>query len=141
MENMYGVAYYPEHWNRGLWKKYIEIMKNYHIEWVRIGEFAWKFIEPKDGVFDFSLFDKAVDLLCQNGIKIVFGTPTSVPPVWLVKKYPDILPVNENGDILGFGSRRHYCVSNKIYQKYALRITEKKGFLQLWFLRKLCSPW
>ncbi len=125
MENVYGAAYYPEHWDESLWKKHIEIMKKYHIEWVRIGEFTWGLLETDDGIYDFSIVDKAISMLWKNGIKIIFGTPTAVPPSWLVKKYPEILPVNENGEILGLGSRRHYCVSNEIYQKYALRITEK----------------
>ncbi|ODN30307.1 beta-galactosidase [Fervidobacterium thailandense] len=120
----FGADYYPEHWDRETWRKHVELMKNYGIEWVRIGEFAWSIVEPTDGVFDFSLLDEAVSLLKDNGMKVIMGTPTATPPAWLVKKYPEILPVDYSGRVRSFGSRRHYSTNSKVYRDYALRITE-----------------
>ncbi|MGC8820963.1 MAG: beta-galactosidase [Fervidobacterium sp.] len=122
---IYGADYYPEHWEESRWKAHIELMKKYSLEWVRIGEFAWSIMEPKEGEFDFSILDKAINHLKNNGIKIILGTPTATPPAWLVKKYPGILPVDYSGSVRGFGSRRHYSTNSKIYRDYALRITEE----------------
>ena len=30
---------------------------------VRLAEFAWHIIEPREGTFDFDLFDRAIDML------------------------------------------------------------------------------
>ena len=122
---IYGADYYPEHWDKSYWNVHIKLMKKYGIEWVRIGEFMWSVVEPVEGEFDFSILDEAIQLLKDNGIKIILGTPTATPPAWLVKKYPEILPKGWDGRIRGFGSRRHYSLNSKPYLEYAIRITEK----------------
>jgi len=123
--NIYGADYYPEHWSQSAWDEHIKIMKEYGIEWVRIGEFDWTMIEPADGVFDFTILDKAVDKLLDNGIKIIFGTPTATPPAWLVKKYPEILPIDHSGRVNDPGSRRHYTPNSPIYRQYAMQLVEE----------------
>jgi beta-galactosidase len=82
------------------------------LTWVRIGEFAWKKMEPYEGETDFEWLDKAIDILGQAGLKVVLGTPTATPPKWVVDKYPDMLARDENGNLRRFGSRRHYCFSH-----------------------------
>ncbi|HOP82017.1 MAG TPA: beta-galactosidase [Fervidobacterium sp.] len=120
--HVYGADYYPEHWSQSMWDEHIKIMKEYGIEWVRIGEFDWALIEPIDGVFDFTILDRAVDKLRDNGIKIIFGTPTATPPAWLVKKYPEILPMDRSGRVREPGSRRHYTPNSPIFRQYAMRL-------------------
>jgi len=51
--HVYGADYYPEHWSQSMWDEHIKIMKEYGIEWVRIGEFDWALIEPIDWRFRF----------------------------------------------------------------------------------------
>jgi len=123
--DIYGADYYPEHWDKSYWGNHIELMKKYGIEWVRIGEFMWSVVEPREGEFDFSILDESIQLLKDNGIKIILGTPTATPPAWLVNKYPEILPKGWDGRVRRFGSRRHYSLNSKPYLEYALRITEK----------------
>ena len=36
-----GTCYYPEHWDKNLWREDLERMKECGIEVVRIAEFAW----------------------------------------------------------------------------------------------------
>ena len=38
-------------------------MRECGVQAVRIGEFAWALMEPKEGTFDFSLFDRAIAVL------------------------------------------------------------------------------
>lgn len=90
----------------------------------RLAEFAWAKLELEEGVYDFTWLDKVIDLLSQNGINVVLGTPTASPPPWLTYKHPSILPVDENRIVRNPGSRRHYCANNPIYQDYTRRIVE-----------------
>ncbi|MBO6503205.1 MAG: beta-galactosidase [Kordiimonadaceae bacterium] len=122
---MLGVCYYPEHWPEDLWAQDAEEMKSLGLDYVRIGEFAWSRIEPARNEFDFEWLDRAIEILANAGLKIVFGTPTATPPKWLIDELPDILPASLDGDhVRGFGSRRHYDFSSENYLKEALRITE-----------------
>ena len=48
-----GTCYYPEHWDKNLWREDLERMKECGIEVVRIAEFAWSKIEPREGEFTY----------------------------------------------------------------------------------------
>jgi beta-galactosidase len=117
-----GVCYYPEHWPENTWKPDAKRMKDIGLSWVRVGEFAWKHIEPTSGKFNFNWLDRAIDHLGNAGLKVMVGTPTATPPKWLVDKYHDILQVDKQGRVRGFGSRRHYCFNSRSYQKETRRI-------------------
>jgi beta-galactosidase len=93
------------------------------IKFVRIGEFAWSKLEPTPGNLQFDWIIRAMDVLGQHGLKVIFGTPTATPPRWMVDKHPDMLAVDKNGRTKGFGSRRHYDFSHLAYREEAGRIT------------------
>ena len=82
---IFGVDYYPEHWNRDEWESQAKLMKEGGFNTVRMGEFAWKLFEKKEGGFDFSFFDDAIEILAKYDIKTILGTPTAAPPKWLAK--------------------------------------------------------
>ncbi len=117
-----GVCYYPEHWPEETWVPDAERMKALGLHWVRIGEFAWGRIEPTPGTLDFGWLDRAVDTLGDAGLKVILGTPTPTPPKWLIDRYDDILQVDQQGHIRGFGSRRHYCFNAPNYRAETERI-------------------
>ena len=85
-----GCAYYPEDWDESEIPYDIAKMKEAGISCARIGEFAWKKMEPKEGEYDFTWLHRVVDALREAGIAVVMGTPTATPPHWLLKKYPEI---------------------------------------------------
>lgn len=120
----YGVDYYPEQWPMERWEVDVKLMHEAHINIVRLAEFAWAKIEPEEELYDFSWLDSVIDILSKYNIKVILGTPTAAPPKWLIDKYPDILPVDRNGIILGFGSRRHYCPNNPNYHEYTKKIVK-----------------
>lgn len=121
---MLGVCYYPEHWPESWWEKDARRMRALGISYVRIGEFAWSRLEPARGSFDFGWLDRAIDTLAAAGLKVVLGTPTATPPKWLMDEYPEIAPVDEQGRVRGFGSRRHYTFSSDVWWKESERIVE-----------------
>ncbi len=117
-----GVCYYPEHWDQSIWVQDAQRMVEAGISVVRIGEFAWSRIEPISGEYQFEWLDEAIETLAKAGLEVVLGTPTATPPKWLVDRFPEILPVDENGVVRGFGSRRHYCFSSPVYRVECKRI-------------------
>jgi beta-galactosidase len=117
-----GVCYYPEQWPEEMWADDARKMVSLGLSWVRIAEFTWSLVEPAEGEFNWEWLDRAVDTLGQAGLQVVMCTPTAAPPKWLIDKHPEILPVDENGNVRKFGARRHYCFSSKIYREHAVRI-------------------
>src|ERR1044071_2972573 len=77
---LFGVDYYPEQWDEEMWEQDARRMREAGVNVVRIGEFAWALMEPEEGKFDFSLFDRAIATLARYDIKVILGTPTATPP-------------------------------------------------------------
>jgi len=122
-----GVCYYPEHWPETVWAADAAAMVQAGLSWVRIGEFAWSRIEPREDNFNWDWLDSAIETLGKAGLKIVLGTPTATPPRWMLTKHPDILACDKNGRPRKFGSRRHYCFSHEGYKLECDRIASKLG--------------
>ncbi|MEL6986290.1 MAG: beta-galactosidase, partial [Bacteroidota bacterium] len=120
-----GVCYYPEHWPDSLWKQDAEEMKALGLSLVRIGEFAWSKIEPRENEFHFEWLDKAIETLANAGLKIILGIPSATPPRWVLDKFPDMLAWDIEGRPRKFGSRRHYCFSHDSYRNFAARMAER----------------
>ena len=118
-----GVCYYPEHWPSDRWAQDAQLMREAGLEWVRIGEFAWSLLEPQPGVYTWEWLDTAIDVLGAAGLKVVLGTPTATPPVWLTEAEPHVLRVDRSGQRLAHGGRRHACVVNPRYREYCATLT------------------
>ncbi|MFK8017845.1 MAG: beta-galactosidase [Gammaproteobacteria bacterium] len=122
---MFGVCYYPEHWDQERWSTDAKMMVELGLRYVRIGEFAWSRMEPAAGEYHFDWLDQAIETLGDAGLHVVMCTPTATPPKWLVDQFPDVLAVDpDTGRTRGFGSRRHYDFASATYQREALRISE-----------------
>ncbi|MEM9014544.1 MAG: beta-galactosidase [Pseudomonadota bacterium] len=119
-----GVCYYPEQWPDNLWADDAKKMADIGLSRVRIGEFAWSFIEPEPEQFEWAWLDRAIDTLAEQNLSVILGTPTATPPKWLVDAYPEILARDRDGRVRGFGSRRHYCFSSPVYRRETARIVE-----------------
>ena len=122
-----GTCYYPEHWDESLWKEDLKRMLAHGIQTIRIGEFAWSKVEPREGEFTFEFFDRFLEVAAQTEIKVIFGTPTATPPAWLTNAYPEVLNCRMDGVKFRHGMRRHYNYNSPIYQKFCKRIVEKFG--------------
>ena len=120
-----GTCYYPEHWKEELWEEDLTRMLENGIQTVRIAEFAWNKIEPREGEFDYSFFDRFLDLTDRMGMQVIFGTPTATPPAWLTTKYPEVLNARQDGVLYRHGARRHYNYNSPVYQELSRRIVEK----------------
>ena len=120
-----GSDYYPEDWPEEQLGEDIAKMKDAGMNVARIAEFAWSRMEPSDGVFEFGWLHRVVDALGAAGIAVILGTPTATPPIWLLRKFPDVVKEMKDGHRLGHGGRRHCCFRNPRYLRYGHRIVEK----------------
>lgn len=118
----FGVDYYPEHWPEERWAVDAALMKELGISAVRMAEFAWHRMEPREGEYDFGWLDEAIRILGEREIYTVLGTPTAAPPAWMIEKNPRILPVDSQGQQKSFGGRHHDCQSNTEYRIYVRKI-------------------
>lgn len=118
-----GVDYYPEHWPQSRWPTDAKLMREAGFNVVRLAEFAWAFMEPEEGRFEFDWLDKALEILGENGISVILGTPTAVMPAWVAAKYPEVLAVNRDGKRATWGVRKNNCFSAGTYRLLSERIT------------------
>jgi beta-galactosidase len=114
-----GVYYYPEQWPESQWERDLQNIKQLGFEFTHFTDFAWTYLQPQEGVYDFTWLDKAIAIAEKQGLKIILCTPTAAAPVWLGEKYPEIYLDDENGVRRKYGNRADHSIANKVYQKYA----------------------
>ncbi|MDE0879392.1 MAG: beta-galactosidase [Sphingomonas bacterium] len=117
-----GSSWYPEQWPEARWEADLALMAQAHLSIVRVGEFAWARMEPTDGAFDFAWLDRAIAAASRHGLRVVIGTPTAAPPIWLTETHADVRRVDEDGTVQGHGERRQFSVASATYRRYAARI-------------------
>jgi len=120
-----GAAHYPELWSSEVFYRDLELMKRIGLNVVRIAEFAWSLLEPEEGKYEFAWLHELVNSYQRQGIYVILGTPTAAPPPWLIKRYPDVLPVDFNGVPAKYGVRREYCPNNPVYRDLTRRIVTR----------------
>lgn len=124
-EFLYGVCYYPEHWEAEIVEDDIKRIKNIGMNVVRMGEFAWSIYEPEEGKFNFEFLEKAVKICAKYDVNVILGTPTATPPAWLGKKYPESLAVTYDRQVMNHGSRQHVNHTAKKFRELSKRIVRE----------------
>ena len=122
-----GVAYYPEHWPESRWDDDFALMAKAGITLVRMAEFAWCRLEPREGQFEFGWLDRAVGLAARHGIRSVLCTPTEAPPPWLSVNYPETRPWTPQGQPYAIGSRRNCDPASPAFVHFSDEITRAMG--------------
>lgn len=117
-----GAYYYPEHWDESQWDRDLKKMAEMGFKFTHFAEFAWAQLEPEEGVYDFGWLDRAIELAARHDLKVILCTSTATPPVWLVRKHPDILITREDGTQYDHGSRQHASFSNEYYRDYSMKM-------------------
>jgi len=120
-----GVYYYPEHWDSTQWDRDLKNIAAMGFEFTHFAEFAWAQLEPEEGKYDFAWLDKAVTIAARYHLKVIMCTSTCTPPVWLSRKHPEILELEESGTRMDHGSRQHASFSSSYYRSYSLKMVEQ----------------
>lgn len=120
-----GIDYYPEHWERSLWEQDADRMAKLGVHVVRMAEFAWGVMEPEEGKYCFDWLDEAIEIFASRGMKVILGTPTNSPPVWLYTKYPDTVLWGKDGRPSPLGIRGNRCLVSATFREYTRKIVEQ----------------
>lgn len=121
----YGGEYYPEQWDEETFKKDLEWMKQARMDIVTVGVFCWSLIQPEEDRYDFTYLDRTLEIFEKEGFYVCLATPTAAPPLWMVRKYPDILAVDMNGHRKTPGGRANFCPNSEKYREFSVKIAEK----------------
>jgi beta-galactosidase len=111
-----GVCWYPEQDPVERWSDDVRRMADAGLGIVRLGEFAWGKLQPGPGRWDLDWLARAVDTVGAAGLEVVVGTPTAVPPRWLVAARPEIRLIDADGQARAAGSRRMTCPTAPAYR-------------------------
>jgi beta-galactosidase len=122
-----GVYYYPEQWPKNQWERDLSNIKKLGFEFTHFAEFAWTFLEPKEGQYDFKWLDDALALAEKAGLKVILCTPTPCPPAWMGEKYPEIYLVDVSGRRREHGNRANISTTNKKYKQFVDKIVSALG--------------
>lgn len=118
----FGGDYNPEQWSEEVWAEDARLMREAGGNLVSLGVFAWAYVEPTPGRFEFSWLDRVMALLHEHGVSVNLATATASPPPWLAHDHPETLPITAEGVRMWPGARQHYCPSSPVYREHALRL-------------------
>lgn len=123
----FGIYYYPEHWSSTEWERDIKNISEMGFQFIHIAEFAWIQMEPEEGKYDFKWLDTVIDLATKYKLKVILGTPTSISPVWMGIKYPEIYVMNSNYIRAEHGSRGVQSLTNPVWRDFSKKIVTQMG--------------
>ncbi len=90
-------------------------MKRAGFNVVRMGDLSWDSFEPAQGKFTFEWFDKIMDKMQANGIRVILDIPGSPAPIWLHRAYPGVDIISQNGTRLPPAERYMDNISDPDY--------------------------
>ncbi len=124
---LHGADYNPDQWQGSpeILSEDMRLMKAANCNEMTVGIFAWSAIERKEGEFDFSFLDKAMDDIYNAGGRVILATPSGAKPIWMAKKYPEICRMDENGIRTISGGRHNHCNNSPVYKEKVKIINEK----------------
>ena len=116
---LHGGDYNPDQWKNypEILEEDIRLFKLAGINAVSLGIFAWATLEPEEGKYDFSFFDKVIDNLYKNGIYTILATPSGARPAWMAEKYPEVLRVTPDRHRILFSKRHNHCLTSPVYRQ------------------------
>ena len=121
----FGGDWNPEQWPRSVWDEDLRLMREAHVNLVTVGVFSWAHLEPTPGNYDFEWLDDVLDRCLAAGVAVDLATATASPPPWLGHRWPETLPVTDEGVRLAYGARQQYCPSSPVFREHALALTER----------------
>ena len=115
---LYGGDYNPEQWTRDIWQQDMELFDKAGINSATINVFSWARLQPSEETYDFHELDDIVDMLSKAGKQIVLATSTAALPAWMVKRYPEVARVDNEGRRHKFGQRHNACPNSPVYRHF-----------------------
>ncbi len=116
---IYGGDYNPDQWldRPDILKEDDRLMELVYINSVTLNVFAWKVLEPEEGVYSFEWLDETMDRMERNGKKVILATPSGARPAWLDRNHPEVLRMNADRTRNLHGGRHNHCYTSPYYRK------------------------
>lgn len=121
----FGGDWNPEQWEPATWDEDLRLMREAHVNLVTVGVFAWGYLEPEPGRYEFGWLDSVLDRCLVAGVHVDLATATASPPPWLGHRWPETLPRTDEGVVLSYGARQQYCPSSPVFRDRALALVER----------------
>lgn len=116
---IHGADYNPDQWlsHPEIIDEDFRLMPKAGLNSATIGMFAWKELEPEEGVYCFEWLDDIMDRLESRGMKAVLGTPSGARPYWMDRDHPEVLRVSDMGVRYYHGVRHNHCFTSPYYRR------------------------
>lgn len=118
----FGGDYNPEQWDEETWKEDMRLFQLANVDTVTLNVFSWATLQSSEEEYHFDKLDRIMDMVRENGLKVVLATSTGAHPAWMARKYPEILRTEFNGMKRKFGGRHNSCPNSPVYRKYAAKL-------------------
>lgn len=121
----YGAVYFrksnppQEDWEKD-YKTASELGVNVFRHW-----FMWAVIEVAPGKYDWSDYDRQMDLAAQNGIKTIIAEISNSAPEWMGEQYPDGHIVSGNNSVSYPGMGGSSATSSVAAEKFQTALIER----------------
>ncbi|MBI5291332.1 MAG: beta-galactosidase [Chloroflexi bacterium] len=129
-----GSSYYPPHHAEGDWERDVRRMAEAGLKVIRTAELlaTWDRIEMRRGQPDWSWLDRIFELAGQYGLKIILGTGSCNPPIWLTEMYQDLQIVSRDSvpyptaTMWGWACKEHAGYRAEV-ERYLTLLLERYG--------------
>lgn len=94
-----GSSYYPPHHDEADWERDVKRMAEAGLNTIRSAELlaSWDRIEIRRNACDWGWLDRLFELAAIYGLKVLLGTGSPSPPIWMLEEYPDLQIVSRDG--------------------------------------------
>ncbi len=135
-----GASYYPPHHDPADWPRDVANMAAAGMNCIRSAELlaSWDYIEKVRGAPDWSWLDALFDESHVRGVKILLGTGSCNPPIWLLDLYPDAQIIDREGrpfptgTVWGWACRNHPGYRAEVERYLRLLLARYKDHPALW---------
>lgn len=115
---IHGGDYNPDQWldEPEVLNEDVRLMKLAHINSASAAIFAWKALEPEEGVYRFEWLDKILHRFWANGMAVILATPSGARPDWMDRDHPEVLRTEANRVQNLHGGRHNHCYTSPYYR-------------------------
>lgn len=116
---IHGADYNPDQWLKypEILEEDMRLMKLAGMNSASVGIFAWKALEPEEGVYTFEWLDQVMDRLADHGMKVILATPSGARPYWMDHNHPEVLRVSRERVQNMHGQRHNHCYTSPYYRE------------------------
>ena len=118
-EMIHGGDYNPDQWldEPEVLQEDVRLMNLAGINSASVAIFAWKALEPEEGVYTFEWLDESLDRLHAGGVSVILATPSGARPDWMDRDHPEVMRVGANRVRNLHGIRHNHCFTSPYYRK------------------------